>query len=250
MTRLGIVVALAAEARTLGLRRPRSDEITTLSPGVMVCLSGIGSARARAAGGRLLAIGADALLSWGTAVALDSKLAPGHLLLPRSVLTTDKQPSPVSPDWRQQLHSQLGARFSVTDRPLIATDRVLTQPAQKQLLFAESGAVAADMESAALAAFAREAGVPFLVVRAIADSVDTRIPHWLAGKIDAFGRIGIASILPPLIAHPGAWPALAGLARNFRIALKTLEAILQNVNCADLKPATAIAGKRPVTIDS
>ena len=41
MTRLGIVVALAAEARTLGVRSYRSDEIMTLSRQVLVCVSGI-----------------------------------------------------------------------------------------------------------------------------------------------------------------------------------------------------------------
>ncbi len=240
MTRLGIVVALAAEAHTLGVRSYRSDEIMTLSRQVLMCVSGIGPARARAAGGRLLAHGANALLSWGTAVALDSELAPGHLLLPRSVLDADRSPEPISPDWQQQLYGQLSARFPVTDRPMIATDRVLTRPAQKRHLFAESGAVAADMESAELAAVAREAGVPFVVLRAIADSVDTNIPDWIAGKIDGFGRVRIASMLLPLIMHPMDWVGIAGLARDFRAALNALKTILRDGDCADLKPAIIV----------
>ena len=240
MTRLGIVVALAAEARTLGVRSYRSGQIMTLSHQVLVCVSGIGPARARAAGGRLLAHGANALLSWGTAVALDSDLAPGHLLLPRSILDADRSPEPISPDWQQKLYGQLSARFPITDRPMIGTLRVLTRPAQKRHLFAESGAVAADMESAELAAVAREAGVPFVVLRAIADSVDTNIPDWIAGKIDGFGRVRIASMLLPLIMHPTDWVGIAGLARDFRAALNALKTILRDGNCADLKPAITV----------
>ena len=241
MARLGIVVALAAEARTLGLRGHRSNEIMTLSHQVMVCVSGIGPARTRAAGGRLLAHGANALLSWGTAVALDSQLAPGQLLIPRSVLNANREPALVSSDWQQQLYGQLSARFPITERPLIATDRVLTRPAQKRRLFAESGAVAADMESAELALLAREAGVPFVVLRAIADSVDTIFPDWIVDRIDGFGRVRIASMLLLLIMHPAAWPGVAGLARDFRTATNALKSILKEGNSADLKPAITVS---------
>ena len=246
MTRLGIVVALAAEARTLGLHSYRSDDIMTLSHQVLVCVSGVGPAAARMAGSRLLAHGANALLSWGTAVALDSKLTAGHLLVPSRVLGIDRQPLPVSRGWQQQLHRQLSMRFAVNDRPLIATQRILTRPAQKRLLFDESGAVAADMESAELAFVASEAGVPFAALRAVADRVDSDIPDWITGSIDGYGRVRITSILLPLIVHPADWPDVVGLARDFRLATNTLKAIRRDGDCADLIPVTPASEARAI----
>ncbi len=48
--------------------------------------------------------------------------------------------------------------------------------AAKATLRAASGALAIDMESAAVAEAAAEAGVPFLVLRVIADPADRAIP--------------------------------------------------------------------------
>lgn len=237
MTRLGIVVALAAEARTLGLWRFRRSAIVTLSQQVMVCVSGIGAARARAAGDRLLLHGANALLSWGTAAALDSELAPGQLMLPRSVLRGGLEPGPVSRDWRRQLHGKLRTRFPISDKPLLEVDDVIIGSAQKRRLFAETGAVAADMESAELSVVARDAGVPFVVLRTIADSAATTVPNWIMRGIDGFGRVRITSVLLPLIMRPEDWPDVAALAKDFRAALNTLKAIGADGHYADLKPA-------------
>ncbi|MFQ6005909.1 MAG: hypothetical protein ACE5OQ_10435 [Woeseia sp.] len=236
MTRVGIVVALAGEARTLGLRGHPSDEVVTLSHDVLVSVSGIGATRARRAGTRLLADGAEALLSWGSVVALDGRLASGRLLVPRSVLDGDRQPVPVSRGWQQQLYGQLAARFQVTDGPLITTHRLLTRPAQKRRLFADSGAVAADMESAEVAAVAHEAGVPFAALRAVADRADSNIPDWITGSFDAYGRVRVSSLLPPLISNPLDWLDVAGLAKDFRAATSSLRAVFESANCADLIP--------------
>ncbi len=250
MTQLGIVVALAAEARSLGVHRSCGSEIMPLSRRAFVCVSGIGAAAARLAGERLLAQGANALLSWGTAAALDSQLAPGQLLLPQAVLTTDGLAMPVCRQWQQQLYRKFSERIPVCVQPLIATDRVLTRPNDKRQLFNQSGAVAADMESAAVAGVALDAGVPYAAVRAIADSADTVIPQWVTRCIDSFGRIRIASALPSLLAHPADWYRLAALARDFRAAQTTLGVVAENKDCTDLIPDPPIACEEPRTIGS
>lgn len=239
MTRLGIVVALATEARTLGLRGDDPREIMTTPNGdVMVSISGIGAGNARVAGQRLLAQGADSLLCWGTAVALDASLAAGQLLLPRQVLQTDCTPLQISADWRQQLCDRLQARLSINEQPLIATDFILARPADKRRLFIESGAVAADMESAAVAELARDASVPFVILRAIADTFTTRFPAWTNDIIDEYGRLRRSGILRQLLSHPADWLSLFGLARDFRTALNTLRAVEKDGGMTQLKPAS------------
>jgi len=142
----------------------------------------------------------------------------------------------------------LGSFFPLTDEALITADCVLTDPEHKRRLHAESGAVAVDMESVELAQMARNAGVPFLALRVIADTVDARIPAWIGDTIDELGRARLVSTLPALIMHPGDWRDLTGLALNLRTALKTLQAILARVPASELKPANTAARDRVVTI--
>lgn len=235
MTRLGIVVALAAEARTLGVRSGGRDEISVLPSGVMACVAGIGGARAHSAAERLLRAGANALLSWGTAAALSPELAPGQVLLPGLVLSADGSPTRVSAALRRQLHRRLATRFSLVDQALISTNEILAGPADKQRIFGDSAAVAADMESAAVADAAVGADVPFAALRVVADAANTRVPSWIAGEIDEYGRLRGASTLSLLIRHPDDWFRLGRLAVDFYTALRVLRAIFRSGCCADLE---------------
>lgn len=236
MTRLGIVIPLEAEARALGLRGRPLGEIFVPATGVLVCISGIGPTRAETAASRLLAQGARALLSCGTAAALGATLAPGHLSLPQRVLHGHGEMSPVSPAWRRQLFDRLRSRFAITDGPLIASDHVLTGPEQKKQLNTDSGAVAADMESASVAAVADAAGVPFVALRTIADSADTAIPDWLTGELDEYGRVQVASFLRTVLRHPADWRRTLHVANDFRAAFATLRAIGNDPGCWALNP--------------
>lgn len=236
MTRLGIVVALAAESRTLGLRGVPCKSMTTPNGDVLVCISGIGAENARLASQRVLAQGANSLLSWGTAVALDTSLSAGQLLLPCQVLQADLTPLPTSSAWHKQLRDRLRLRFPVNEQPLISTECVLTHPADKQRLFVESAAVAADMESSAIAEVARDMDVPFAILRVIADTVTTRIPLWTSDIINEWGQLRYGRSLRQLLAHPTDWLSIFGLARDFRTALNTLSAVQQSGGLAQLNP--------------
>jgi adenosylhomocysteine nucleosidase len=89
----------------------------------------------------------------------------------------------------------------------VSRSHVVCRGEEKRALAAETGAIAVDMESAALAKVARDAAVPFAVVRAVSDRRDEDLPldfnlflrptGWIAG--------GIACLLRP--------SSLAGLSR-------------------------------------
>ena len=57
------------------------------------------------------------------------------------------------------------------------SDSVLRDPAEKRRLGAETGALAVDMESAAVGTWAGEKGSPFVAVRTILDRIDQRLPR-------------------------------------------------------------------------
>ncbi|HYK82131.1 MAG TPA: hypothetical protein VEU55_03225 [Gemmatimonadales bacterium] len=221
----GIAVALAAELRTLTRCPVAPGECARLPGGALVALGGPGSERARAAAGRLLAGGATALVSWGVAAGLDPSLRPGSLLLPERVIGADGTSYRVTTAWHAALHTQMGLHTPPHVGPLVEVRDVLERPSEKGALFERSGAIAADMESAALACVAVERHVPFLVVRAVADPAGGRVPGWAVRLVGVTGRVRAAQALALALAHPGDWGALIALARAFWAARRTLSRV-------------------------
>ena len=82
-------------------------------------------------------------------------------------------------------------------------DGVLETADDKLLLHTLSGALIADMESAAIAEACQGAGRPLLVVRAISDRVATRIPHCALVAVAANGDVKLARCLGSLLLAPG-----------------------------------------------
>jgi adenosylhomocysteine nucleosidase len=220
--RLGIVGALPGELQALTEKPVAAGVVVSLSPEVWLVLAGVGAERARVAGRLLLQHGATALLSWGCAGTLIDGLAPGSLLLPAQIITAEQAVLAVSRDWHEQLYRCLAGGFAMSTEPLVESPTVVADPAQKRALSARCGAVAVDMESAALGRLARETGVSFAVIRAIADTVDMTVPRWLSGTLDPWGRLKLSGLLRGLLLHPHEWLALARLARGFRAAQTTL----------------------------
>ncbi len=234
---LGIVVALSSEAKPLSQQRLPTDEVIRLSDNVLLYISGMGAQRAQHAGEVLLKQGVQALLSWGTAVALKPGVNPGQLLIPANVMTSDQTPVSVSQDWHSLLSELFSDTFSVCTEPLIATGKILHTTDGKQTVRIQSGAVAADMESAALGTLAHDQGIKFAAIRVIADSADMRLPAWLPDCIDAFGHAHPARFLVNYLFRPYDWFAVYKLARSFNKALAVLKAIAQQTHLEALKPS-------------
>lgn len=216
---VGVAAALPGELAVLA-RCPPPGRVERRGA-LLVVVSGIGSRAAAAAGAALLAAGAGALLSWGCAAGLDPRLAAGTLLLPERVRGAGGGEWAVDAGWRRRLRTALGESLPVAGGLLAESPGLLTGPAAKAALARTSGARAADMESAALAALARRAGVPMLVVRAVVDPAGVALPRGLAAAIGADGRLRWL----PLLAAPGAWPEVWRLARGWRAARTSLAAV-------------------------
>ena len=102
---------------------------------------------------------------------------------------------------------------------------MIASPETKQRLHANTGALACDMESHAVAAAAEEAGVPFLVIRAVADPVGQAIPDWVLGNITEAGDPRYGAILAGLLKNPWDLPTLIGLAGDNGKAITALRRV-------------------------
>jgi adenosylhomocysteine nucleosidase len=93
----------------------------------------------------------------------------------------------------------------------------------KARLFQDTGAVAVDMESAAVAQVAAEHQLPFVTLRVIVDTASVSLPLSVTRMIDPAhaGRSGLWRAWT-LASAPQHWGALLGLARASRIARQAL----------------------------
>jgi hopanoid-associated phosphorylase len=186
-----------------------------------VACSGGSAERARSEAERLIAEGAAALVSFGLAGGLAPGLRPGDLLLPEIVRSAGSQSWPVDPVWHERVHARLAA-LEPKAGTVVGSERVVATASDKRALFEAVGALAVDMESHGVAAVASEAGIPFLVLRAIADPADQVVPQVAREALRPDGAIRIRATFGGLLRQPGELIALVRLGRDAAAALTTL----------------------------
>jgi len=225
LSHLGIIVGVPSEARSLAKYSIINDEPVRLREGVTLGVSGVGPRRAGLASRRLLEKGATALLSWGSAGGLSPKLSPGSLILPKIIIASDRSVYHADPSWHKDLCNRLRGRVEFHTGPLAESATVVQTTAEKAILFQQTGAIGVDMESASVAAVAQEARVPFIAVRAIADSTDMTLPTSVLNACDEFGRLNFLKLILGVAERPTELFLLIRLARDYRAAQRTLAAV-------------------------
>jgi adenosylhomocysteine nucleosidase len=171
-----------------------------------------------------VAEGGRAILSFGMAAGLAPGLAPGTCLIGGEILDAGTSFS-ADAAWSARLLERLGAARRVT---IAGVDRPLATAAAKRTLNAETGAVAADMESHVVARLAARHGLPFAVLRVVADPAERELPPAALAAMREDGGIGLPAVLGSLLKHPAQMPALFRLAADARAARAAL------LRCHDL----------------
>ena len=225
MTILGVVVALEIEARGLVKKSVIQGGATCLPEGILLEISGNGAEHGRLAAETLIKDGATSLLTWGSAGGLHPSLSPGSLIIPEKVLLPNQTGFDVDVAWHKRLFTCLSEHFKLHTGPLFQSPTILTSPLEKGKLFRQHGAIAVDMESAAVAAVARQENVPFVVLRAVADPADMIIPASTLAATDEHGRLRLLRLLKSLARHPEEFSLLFRLGRNFYAAMNTLASV-------------------------
>jgi len=226
--RFGIISALPAEAG--------SYAGVPLSPGLhaststIIRVCGMGAARAAQAARETLQHGAQSLISWGVAAALDPLLRSGDIIVPRCILMDGKN-LPVDGALSAGLRRHWRG-VPLHDGALWHSPVVLADADKKLAVHTRTGAIAADMESGAIAAAAAEAGAPFLAVRVIVDAQAMTLPAPAVKGVDAYGRVRILDFLRALWREPGSIGPLITLGGAFHRARGRLRAIAPALQAA------------------
>ena len=212
MVRIGALVGLAAEARVLGCTgAARSGRL-------VVGVTGARPERAEAEAERLAGLGVEALVSFGLAGGLDPRLKPGDLVIADRVITPN-HPMITTDAGERRLWPSVSVEWTgaVAD-----TGHIVETAAAKKRLFDTTGALAADMESRAIAEAAERRGLPVLILRAVADPAWRDLPRVALVPLSAEGRIRMVGVLRAMFANPREWPRVVALAAETRAALASL----------------------------
>jgi adenosylhomocysteine nucleosidase len=205
-----------------------------LSGGMLLAVSGIGHAAAAAAARRLIDAGAGALVSWGMAGGLAPSLEAGAVCLPEEVIGHDGTHYPTAGEWRETLSRLVAAHRRVAGGSLLTSAAPIATAAAKAAAHRDTGAVAVDMESSAVAQAARTHGLPFIAVRVIVDTAADEVPRAVSGASESgqvrFGRLYLGLLRSPVDLVP-----VLRLATRYRTAIASLRAV-----------AALLAGTSPI----
>jgi adenosylhomocysteine nucleosidase len=219
---MGVAAALPAEAHVLHDWRRAARDPTLVHESLCITVTGPGAPRARAGALALHARGAGTLVSFGFAAGLDRTLPAGALLLPSRVHACGGAVYDTDEATRTAIRAALPRDRAVAGGDLAETRDALRDARAKEALGVATGAIAADMESAALAEAARTAGMRFAVLRAIVDPAMRDIPDCAAHALDDEGRVQVGRLLAGLARRPSDLFRLVALGRDYAAARASL----------------------------
>ncbi len=188
-----------------------------------IACSGANAQAARLAAEHLIVEGFPGLVSFGLAGALSGDHEPGDLILAQAVILPGGQRCECDAPWRRRVERRLDAAgLKITTGTIAGSERMLADPQDKAHLGRATGALAVDMESHATASAADAADVPCLVLRAIADGLQDRIPAAAQVAVGSNGAIRYLALAATLASRPGDVASLLRLARAGRAGLDSL----------------------------
>jgi adenosylhomocysteine nucleosidase len=162
--------------------------------------------------------GAPAIVSFGIAGGLSSRLKPGDWIVATGVMTHDRRIG-TDIEWSNRLVNRLSDP-DVGD--IVSVADPVSSPAHKRRLRARTGASAVDMESFQAAVLAEELGVPFAAVRVIADPAHRELPIAAMLGFQSDGAVAFGAVAQSLFWNPSQIPSLMRLASDAVIAFRAL----------------------------
>ncbi len=184
---------------------------------IEIAVTGDGARNARAGAEALLArrpVGA--LLVLGVSGALTPALATADLVVGARVRDEEGRAHDAAGAQVARLAQATGGRpaLVMSARKIADTLEEKTRLARLAALEADGRPAVVDLESAAYVAAAQQAGVPWIVLRAVSDTAGEALPAILNRSADASGSVNRGRVLRGLFTDPGALPHLLALRKR------------------------------------
>ena len=227
----GIVVALPEELSTLTKKKISKGCCAFITDNLLIAHAGAGPQQAESAARLLLSKGAQHLISWGCCAALEPSLNAGDLCLPEIFITAE-QNSPLKADskWHHHAVQILEDYCPVFTDTLLESQIIISSAQRKNELNTETGCAVLDMESVAVARVAHDTNIPFLTIRAVADSATMDLPGAVNFALNDQGNVELKKLLFFLATHIYELPALIRLGLHFKAAGNTLKLVAKHLD--------------------
>lgn len=220
--KIGVIAALPFEAACFANSKIRPGTYQITAQNSFVYHAGMGPENAADAAQALIDLNVDALVSWGVAGALDSKLVSGDIILPAEVIGSDQQRYTVNQRWYTALKNKLNKENMYCGGSIVSAHDVQHDSQKKMLLRQSSQAQAVDMESVAVARVANRENKPYVAIRIIFDTVSMRIPSSSIHATDQYGIVSVPRLIAGLTRHPSELRQYPHLMKSFAKAKKSL----------------------------
>jgi adenosylhomocysteine nucleosidase len=165
---------------------------------------------------------ASCVISFGVAGALSPALRPGDVIVSGEVFGEDASWRSDGPFCRRLVDTMRS--IGAIEGPVFGGSEILATREAKARAWRQTGALAVDLESAIVARVAAAVGIPFLVLRAVADPADRELPSAALIPLSANGMPDLMRVLADIAARPWQIGGLVGLARETRRGLDALVA--------------------------
>jgi len=226
----GIVVALPEELSTLTSKKIDKGCCAFITDTIVLAYSGAGADNARTASELLLAQGVTRLISWGCAAALSESLKPGDLILADTLIDAEGIQINIHPEWIGLANTLLSTHVKAHIGSLAESRTIVAEAKDKKHLHTQTGAIALDMESTAVAKVARQNGLPFLTIRTVADPAHMNLPKAINHSLNDEGDVVLAKLLAFIALHPTELPGLIKLGLHFNAAKNTLKLVAKQLD--------------------
>jgi adenosylhomocysteine nucleosidase len=163
---------------------------------------------------------AECLVSFGIAGALKPGLKPGDIILSTEVVDDDRRW--LSSEALRPRISSLVDEIGAIEGPVLGAQIAVSTKADKRRAWQETGAIAVDLESVVVARASAALGIPFVVLRAIADPATRELPPAALVPLGEDGKPLIGQVLASVLRRPRQLPNLLTVAREARQALQAL----------------------------
>ena len=232
--KIGMVAALGMESFFLcgpgRWRRTNEMKFRIFHPDsgreILYACCGTGTENAYTASVRLIEMGATVLAGVGISGGLDPDLAAGDVLVADSVVYRKRGEEMekwiTDPGISMGVFRSIMPHRMVKQGTIITLDRPAVQKEEKMNLFRQTGASAADLESAGIARAAAEKGIPFIALRSVCDSACRDLPPYILSCLKGNGNIRFLPLIRGMISHPALVKNLFDLSLDFAHSIASL----------------------------